>query len=182
MTSLSNKVFKTTVSTALPPEIPLEKAIAILHDYESLSSMSPKWKRSQRKAKPSSRQSFSKRSSRQHPEYWEIEEEVPWIPKWLWNGTAKYSLEFTPISNGCDVTIWANWRFTSVNHWRMIRGWILESGEVALSEGEHSGWLLQTESETVYHRTCARLLKRHAYDDIKSMHVKFIDQLMGNVS
>lgn len=115
-------------------------------------------------------------------EYWEVEEAIPWIPQWLWNGTAKYDLEFTPTSNGCDVTNWANWRFTSINQWRLLRGWVLESGEVVFSDGDENGWLLRTVSDTMYHRSFARCLKRHTYAGLKAMHVKLMDQLQGNVS
>lgn len=54
-------------------------------------------------------------------EYYEVEDDLPFIPKRLWSGGVKYTADFTPVEDGCDITIHAPGGFTSVNHWRILR-------------------------------------------------------------
>lgn len=178
MVGFFETTFVVTVYTALPPDVPYEKAIALLHDGETLSSMSEYWRSSKRISRSTDNKSTIEVTIEPECEYWEVCEDVP-IPKWLFSGTTKYIFEFIPTIKGCDITIRATSLFTSKNNWQLVRGQVLESGEVILGESEESGWLLQTVSASVCNRTFAGFIKGHMPVSMKSVHARLIARLQG---
>lgn len=185
MVGLFETRFPITVTTALPRGVSTEKAISILHDCETLTSMSPTWKNSQRKLPPAPEfdRQTSKIRAQEDCEFWEVEEDGSWIPAWLRSGTVTYDITFSSVSNGCDITAYANSLSTSTDQWRIVSGQVLSNGEVVLSENDdESGWLLQTVSDVVCTVNFASIIRSRAPVALKSVHEKIIDILRGDSS
>lgn len=174
--------FEMTVSTAVPPGIPAEKVIAFLRDGYTVTSLSENWLNTERRDPPEdATQSTSEAGAQQEVEYYEVEEQVP-IPKWLWPGSQKYTVDFFPLENGCDYKIKSGSLFSSTNHWRVLRGQVLDNGEVVLSETEDSRWFVQTVAISVTNRALAAYLKGQFPRGTKAILAKILDKLQGTVS
>jgi hypothetical protein len=116
------KMFETTFSyasaTPIPPSLPTSSAIQILHDFETVIKLSPDC-RGCKKIPPPKGSTVTKKGP--EVEYYEVEDDLPFMPKKLWSGGVKYTADFVPADDGCDITIHAPGGFTSVNHWRILR-------------------------------------------------------------
>lgn len=125
-------MFETTFShkssTALPPTVSIEVALQLLHDFETINRLNPDV-RGQTPIQPKNgalkqdtvSNTESKHSRAVGPkQYYEVEDELPFIPKKLWSGGVRYQADFVPMSEGCEITIHAPAGFTSVNNWRLV--------------------------------------------------------------
>lgn len=116
------RMFETTFSyasaTPIPPSLPIASAIPLLHDFETVIKLSPDCRGCQRIPAP---KNSSVNGKGPEVQYWEVEDDLPFIPKRLWSGGVKYTADFVPLDEGCDITIHAPGGFTSVNHWRILR-------------------------------------------------------------
>lgn len=184
MVGLFETSFTVIVTTALPRGAPIDKAISVLHDCATLTSMTPNWRTSERKTPSTPQHPSIEKRAQEVCEYWEVEEDVPWIPKWLRNGTMKSLVVFSPVFNGCDLTARAKSTFTSTEQWRLVRGQVLSGGEVVLNDDDDgvSGWLLQTVSNVVCMVTFAGFFRSQTPISLKSVHAKIIDIIQGDVS
>lgn len=126
-------MFETTFShkssTPLPPTVSIKAALQLLHNFEIVNQLNPDV-RGQKPIQPKNGalKTDSVPNSDQHRQgrpagpiqYYEVEDDLPFIPKKLWSGGVRYQADFVPLSEGCDITIHAPGGFTSVNHWRLV--------------------------------------------------------------
>jgi len=123
-------MFETTFSykssTPLPPTVSINSALDLLHSFETVNSLNPDV-RGQRPIPPPTN-GAKKPTATPAPgshqlgqtQYFEVEDDLPFIPKKLWSGGVKYQADFLPLQEGCDITIHAPGGFTSINHWRLV--------------------------------------------------------------
>ena len=122
--------------------------------------------------------------------FYEVEDDIPFIPKKFWSGGVKYQADYLPVSNGCDITVHAPGGFTSTNHWRILRDTVPEDREHgdalervtskdmhhAESAG-HVGWYVQIISDAKCPRTFAGFVKGALKNSHAQLEHAFIDRL-----
>lgn len=109
-------------ATALPPNLSIDEAISILHSFETVIKLSPDCRGCKQIPPPKNGSPISKGGTPANPmTFYEVEDDLPFIPKRLWSGGVRYNADFTPVSDGCDITVHAPGGFTSTNHWRLLR-------------------------------------------------------------
>lgn len=114
--------FSYASATPLPPSLSIDEAISILHTFETVIKLSPDCRGCKQIPPPKNGTSASKGGTPAAPvTFYEVEDDLPFIPKRLWSGGVRYNAEFTPVSDGCDITVYAPGGFTSTNHWRLLR-------------------------------------------------------------
>lgn len=116
--------FSHASATPLPPNLSIDEAINILHDFDTVIRLSPDCRGSKQIPHPTPSQTSShgrNNTSEAEVTYHEVEDGLPFIPKRLWSGGVHYHAEFTPVSDGCDITIHAPGNFQSTNYWRLLR-------------------------------------------------------------
>ena len=111
--------FSYASATPIPPSPSISPAICILHDFETVIKLSPDCRGCRPLPLPKNSKAKSVPSKVQ---YWEVEDDLPFVPKKLWSGGVKYTADFIPVDDGCDITNHAPGGFTSINHWRILRG------------------------------------------------------------
>nr|OQO26386.1 hypothetical protein B0A51_06948 [Rachicladosporium sp. CCFEE 5018] len=112
-------------STPLPPSVSINTALRLLHDFETINRLNPDV-RGQKPITP--KNGLHKANGLAtgctnafgQVQYFEVEDDLPFIPKKLWSGGVRYQADFIPLDEGCDITIHAPGGFTSVNHWRLV--------------------------------------------------------------
>ena len=124
-------MFETTFSyasaTQLPATLNTDTALHILHDFETVIKLSPDCRGCKPIPPPASRQNGYTNgvpkvgAPAPVQQSYEVEDDLPFIPKRLWSGGVKYTADFAPVEDGCDITVHAPAGFTSTNHWRLLR-------------------------------------------------------------
>lgn len=110
--------FSYASATPIPPSLSTASAVQILHDFETVIKLSPDCRGCKRIPPP---KNCSTKKDGPDVEYYEVEDDLPFMPKKLWSGGVKYTADFTPVDEGCDICIHAPGGFTSINHWRILR-------------------------------------------------------------
>ncbi|TKA52551.1 hypothetical protein B0A55_12776, partial [Friedmanniomyces simplex] len=120
-------------ATPLPPSVSIDLAIDILHHFEAVIKLSPDCRGCTRIPAPQAKNGFPKTNvaatngeATSQIQYWEVEDDLPFMPKKMWSGGVKYVAEFLAQDDGCDITVHAPGGFTSTNHWRIVRETIPE--------------------------------------------------------
>lgn len=116
--------FSHATATPLPPNLSIDEAINILHDFDTVIRFSPDCRGSKQIPHPTGPRTNGEgknNTSEAEVTYHEVEDGLPFIPKRLWSGGVHYHAEFTPVSDGCDITIHAPGNFNSTNYWRLLR-------------------------------------------------------------
>jgi hypothetical protein len=129
MVGLFETTFQHASSTPLPPNISVETGLKVLHDFEGVIRLSPDCRGCKPISPPQpSTNATNDNGSDNSAEVirYEVEDDLPFIPKRLWAGGVKYNADFVPTPDGCDITVYAPGGFTSVNHWRLLRDPILD--------------------------------------------------------
>lgn len=143
--------FSNTSSTALPPSTDLETALKILHDFESVIKLSPDCRGCKPIPPPIPVKNGITKTNSPSPsrpttlQYYEVEDELPFIPKRLWAGGVRYTADFLPTTDGCDITIHAPAGFVSTNRWRILRE-VVPEGQTARLEQVASKDLLHAQT------------------------------------
>lgn len=185
--------FSHTSATPIPPNLSIENAIALLHDFETVIKLSPDC----RGCKPMPSQNGCKKINGQtngtsigHMTAYEVEDDLPFIPKRLWSGGVKYRAAFTPVPDGCDITVYAPGGFTSENHWRLVRDHMQrEEGDTELARVQSkdllhaskagSGWFVQIVSDASCSRTFAGFVKGFLKNSHTVQQQNFIERLQA---
>lgn len=190
--------FQHASSTPLPPNLPVEQGIRILHDFETVIRLSPDC----RGCKPIPPPNNSKRKSQQpngntneisasEIQHYEVEDDLPFIPKRLWSGGVRYNADFLPVPDGCDITVYAPGGFTSINRWRILRETIPEDEEMTLERvqskdllhadttGGSGGWYVQIVSDARCSRTFAGFVKGFLRNSHEQQKRAFIEKLQA---
>lgn len=114
--------FSYASATPLPGNFSVDTAIGLLHDFETIIKLSPDCRGCKPIAPPKNGQSKTNGGANgKEMSYYEVEDELPFIPKRLWSGGVKYNAEFLRVQDGCDIIVHAPGGFTSTNHWRLLR-------------------------------------------------------------
>lgn len=114
--------FSYASATPLPPNLSIDEALAILHNFETVIKLSPDCRGCKETPPPKNGCPITKSGTPAGSmTFYEVEDDLPFIPKRLWSGGVRYSAEFLPVSDGCDITVHAPGGFTSTNHWRLLR-------------------------------------------------------------
>ena len=112
--------FSYASATPIPPSLSTDTAIEILHTFETVIKLSPDCRGC--KQIPPPKNGYDKQAHKgPDMEYYEVEDDLPFIPRRLWSGGVKYTAEFLPVEDGCDIIVHAPAGFTSTNHWRVLR-------------------------------------------------------------
>lgn len=115
----------------LPPTIVISDALSILHDFDTVNRLNPDVRGSKPIPPPKNAPKTAipptpaiatpaPNVKLGEPQYFEVEDSLPFIPSKLWSGGVRYQADFVPVEQGCDITIHAPGGFTSVNHWRLV--------------------------------------------------------------
>ncbi|EME47447.1 hypothetical protein DOTSEDRAFT_69391 [Dothistroma septosporum NZE10] len=191
--------FQQTTSTPLPPNISIENGIEILHDCETILRLAPDC-RGCKPIPPKNGQTRPNDNATIDPKdradaettYWDVEDDLPFIPKRLWSGGVHYTADFTPTSDGCVITVHAPGGFTSINRWRLMREALPEDSEPTLEKVQSkdllhastdgSGWYVQIASDARCNRTFAGFVKGFLKNSHVTLQRGFIQQLQGRLA
>jgi len=125
MVGFLETTFQHASTSAMPPSVSISRGIEILHQFDTVMGLSPDCRGCKRipppAAKPQAKKNASEPINDGKKEFYEVEDDLPFIPKALWSGGVKYNAEFLPTDDGCDITVFAPGGFTSTNHWRIVR-------------------------------------------------------------
>lgn len=202
-------MFQTTFSqkssTPLPPAVSIGTAIELLHDFETVNRLNPDV-RGQRPIQPKNCTNkatpMTNGKSLGQVQYFEVEDDLPFIPKKLWSGGVRYQADFVPLDEGCDITVHAPGGFTSVNHWRLVHledrtnDIIMEDGDEGtyrvhqdgdevgrtrsknlLHADKSGGWYIEIVSDAKCNRTFASFVKGF----LKNSHVQLQNAFIEKV-
>lgn len=187
-------------ATPLPSTVSLNDALKILHDFETVNKLNP----DVRGAKPIVPKSATKRSAPSTKsiygdtplgdiQYFEVEDELPFIPKRLWSGGVHYQADFLPVQQGCNITIHAPGGFTSINCWRLVRDETradtaategatgndlarVKSKDLMHTESEGGGWYVQIHSDARCNMTFASFVRGFLKNSHAQLQQAFIDK------
>lgn len=107
--------FSHASATPLPPNAQLDAALAILHDFEIVVRLSPDCRGCRAIPPPSAKNGAVKTNGNQvngnisaggpgQMQYYEVEDDLPFIPKKFWSGGVRYQADFLPVPDGCDIS------------------------------------------------------------------------------
>lgn len=193
-------MFETTFShkssTPLPPTVSIATALQLLHDFETINRLNPDV-RGQKPIEPKNGSLKTNSTSAYPVQYYEVEDDLPFIPKKLWSGGVHYQADFVPLPEGCDITVHAPGGFTSVNHWRLVHQEertvesIQEDGAPAVQEVDGSGrtksrnelyatggqWYVEIVSDAKCSRTFSGFVKGFLKNSHSQLQGAFVDRL-----
>ncbi|KAK3680745.1 hypothetical protein LTR37_021079 [Vermiconidia calcicola] len=194
--------FSYASATPVPPSLSTETALKILHDFETVIRFSPDC-RGCKQIPPPVKNGYTNGTSNSKPvqpiQYWEVEDDLPFIPKRLWTGGVKYAASFSPVEDGCDITIHAPAGFTSTNHWRILRETAplneesipedrkalppkLErkgTRDMLHADGEGAGWYVQIVSDAKCSKTYASFVKGFLRNSHAQLQRAFVERLQA---
>ncbi|SMR58202.1 unnamed protein product [Zymoseptoria tritici ST99CH_1E4] len=193
--------FISCVSTPIPADISpshLPTAVAILQNYDNVAHLSENCTSSKRlpetassSSKPPAPPSEQEQDADEQaaeppppPQTWEITEDLPFIPSWLWSGGTTYSALVHPTSSGCQVHIRASSLYTSTNTWKVVKGTPPEDDEGMMLEGtvtEGSEWYIQTRSEAVCNKAFVKYVTKGLARGTRGMHERFLERLREEI-
>ncbi|KAK4545239.1 hypothetical protein LTR36_003419 [Oleoguttula mirabilis] len=189
-------MFDTTFShasaTALPPNLNIDQALKTLHDFETVIRLSPDCRGCRPVPPPQTKNgkingAGNGAAAQGQLQYYEVEDDLPFIPKKLWSGGVKYTADFLPTEDGCDITIHAPGGFTSTNHWRILREHIPEDGaptlkrlkskDLAHADMTGDGWYVEIVSDAKCSKTFAGFVKGFLKNSHAQLQRAFIERL-----
>lgn len=202
MVGLFETTFQYASQTQLPPNVSVENGLKILHDFNIVIRLSPDCRGCKRipapkhLAKPHQRAAngngsiINDHGEQEEIQYFEVEEDLTFIPKRLWSGGVRYLAEFVPTADGCDITVHAPGGFTSTNHWRLLREMIPEdeprpvlervlSKDLAHAQMMGEGWYVQIVSDAKCNKTFAGFVKGFVQNSQIQLQKSFIDKLQS---
>jgi hypothetical protein len=159
--------FSYASATPIPASLPNEPALKILHDFETVIKLSPDCRGCRPVDPPKAKNGYTNGTSTASMQYYEVEDDLPFIPKRLWSGGVKYLADFLPVEDGCDITVHAPAGFTSTNHWRILRH------QAPLNEEIHDAEKLRDEPPEQLERTGTRDMQ-HAESQGTGWYVQII--------
>ncbi|KAK0300981.1 hypothetical protein LTS00_000129 [Friedmanniomyces endolithicus] len=183
-------------ATPLPPSVSIDLAIDILHHFEAVIKLSPDCRGCTRLPPPKAKNGTSKKSAAAtngdattEIQYWEVADDLPFMPKKMWSGGVKYNAEFVAQGDGCDITVHAPGGFTSTNHWRIVREMVHEDELPSLTRvrtkdllhaetgpGE-GGWYVQIVSDARCSVTFQGIVKGFLKNSHVQLQKAFIEKL-----
>jgi len=190
--------FSYASATPLPAQVTIANATTLLHDFETIVRLSPDCRGCKPISPPPTKtktNSFPANggtlSNGQPPtaptSYYEVEDDLPFIPKKFWSGGVRYTADFLPTADGCDITVHAPGGFTSTNHWRLLRENIPEDREAGLervlskdllhAETSGDGWYVQIVSDARCNKTFAGFVKGFLKNSHSQLQLAFIERL-----
>ncbi|KAI6824387.1 hypothetical protein KC340_g6030 [Hortaea werneckii] len=186
--------FSHASASILPPQIQIEHAIATLHDFETVIKLSPDCRGCRPIPPPEQKNGFKKQPNGTpngdacRYQYYEVEDDLPFIPKKFWSGGVKYVADFLPTDDGCDITVHAP-GFTSTNHWRILHEAIPEDSEAQLTRVKSKDlshadttsrggqWYIEIASEAKCNRTFAGFVKGFLKNTHTHLQNAFIERV-----
>lgn len=175
--------FTQSSSSPIPPNVSIETGLELLHDFDFVVRLSPDCRGCKSIDPPKNA------TSPEGTQFYEVSDDLPFIPKRLWSGGVNYRADFLPLPDGCDITVYAPGGFTSVNHWRLLRETIPEGGEAKLERVQSkdllhaddlgSGWYVQIVSDAKVNRTFAGFVKGFLKNSHQQLQQGFIEKLRG---
>lgn len=193
--------FSHASATALPPNVSIDLALQTLHDFETVVRLGPNSRGCKPIPPPPAKNGYAKTNGavngtpRGQMQYYEVEDDLPFIPKKFWSGGVKYIADYLPTEDGCDITVHAPGGFTSTNHWRILREHIPEDSEASLervkskdllhADNTSGGWYVQIVSDAKCSKTFAGFVKGFLKNSHAQLQTAFIERLkarpaMGN--
>lgn len=198
-------------ATPLPPAVSLTDALNVLHDFDTVNRLNPDVRGSRPIVpKPGKTNSLPPPVPDAAPldgvalgkvQYFEVEDDLPFIPKKMWSGGVKYQADFVPMERGCDITIHAPGGFISVNHWRLVLDETktdaapqengmradgsamppplsrTKSKDLMHTESEGVGWYVQIVSDARCNRTFASFVRGFLKNSHAQLQQAFISKL-----
>ena len=179
--------FSHSSSMALPSNISIDAAIRTLHDFDQVVRLSPDCRGCRPLPTPPAKNGTAKINGATEIKYYEVEDDLPFIPKRMWSGGVKYQADFMPTDDGCDITVHAPGGFTSTNHWRLLRESLPEDGPGGLervkskdllhAETSGHGWYVQIVSDARCSKTFAGFVKGFLKNSHQQLESNFIQRL-----
>lgn len=192
--------FQHASSTPLPPNVSIETGLQLLHDFDFVLRLSPDCRGCRPIPPPQPTNGERKKASgnasnaaSDKVRYFEVEDDLPFIPKRLWNGGVKYQADFLPTPDGCDITVHAPGGFTSTNHWRLLRENVPEGGQASLDQikskdldhaasSGSGGWYVQISSDAKVEKVFASFVKGFIRNSHQQLQLAFIERLNATPS
>ncbi|KAF2726378.1 hypothetical protein K431DRAFT_280408 [Polychaeton citri CBS 116435] len=184
-------MFETTFThqsaLALPGNVSIEAGIDLLHDFDTVIRFSPDVRNTKSIPAPNGKGAKINGVIPVGQQWFEVEDDLPFIPKRLWSGGVKYNAIFVPTQDGCDITIMAPGGFTSVNHWKLIREHVPEekadsltrvkSKDLLHADNTGGGWYVQIVSDAKCNRTFVSFVKGFLKNSHEQLERAYIDKL-----
>ncbi|SMR46854.1 unnamed protein product [Zymoseptoria tritici ST99CH_1E4] len=179
-------MFETTFthsSTAtLPHPTSMSHALSLLHDFNTVIHLSPECNGFRAIPSPVPNQKDD------HIQHYEVEDQLHFLPRYLWSGNVKYTADFLPQHDGCDITVHAPGGLTSHTKWRLTREAVVaeagqagsENKELAKDLRDEDGtgvWYVQIVSEAACSLTYANFVKGF----LKDSHQKLLEAYVEKV-
>lgn len=192
--------FQHVSATALPPNVSVDQAITLLHDFETIIRLSPDCRGCKPYNPPQPKNGQAKANGnvtngeQKLEQHYEVEDDLPFIPKRLWSGGVRYIADFLPTADGCDITVHAPGGFTSTNHWRLMRETIPEDARPTLERvqtkdlmhaettGGPDGWAVQIVSDARCSKTFAGFVKGFLKNSHQQLQRAFIERLQATTA
>jgi hypothetical protein len=191
MVGFMSTSFSNCISTPIPSDISpdhFDLGVSILQNYENVAHFSTNCTGCKRSDNPSTSTADpnSEQTEAHETQQWQVSEDLPFIPSWLWSGGTTYAATVTPNSAGCVVEIQASKLYTSTNTWRVVRGSPPDDDEGMALEGskelaEGSEWFIQTASQTDCNKTFAGFVKGNLVKGTRGMHEVFVKRLREEI-
>lgn len=186
--------FTHTSATPLPSTVQIDQALSTLHNFETIIRLSPDCRGCKPIPPPATKNGAPKTNghtsapSNAQIQYYEVEDDLPFIPKRLWSGGVRYTADFVPTNDGCDITVHAPGGFTSTNHWRLLRETLPEDSAPALERvqskdllyaqtGGGGGWYIQIVSDARCSKTFAGFVKGFLKNSQLQLQSAFIERV-----
>lgn len=193
--------FQHASSTPLPKDVSLDNGLQLLHDFETVIRFSPDCRGCRPIAPPKNEAHKGKANGtariqeQEEVLCYEVEDDLPLIPKSIWSGGVRYQADFVPRPDGCDITVHAPGGFTSTNHWRLLRenepagrpSELAHEKDLAKAQSKNtlhadqtsSGWYVQIVSDAKVNRTFATFVKGFLKSSHQQLQNAFIEKLKG---
>ncbi|KXL47547.1 hypothetical protein M433DRAFT_139449 [Acidomyces richmondensis BFW] len=185
--------FSYSSATPIPSGLDIDRGISLLHDFEVVIKLSPDCRGCKPIPPPKPKNGLKLHDASTNGilktdlQYYEVEDDLPFMPKKLWSGGVRYNAEFLPQEDGCDITVHAPGGFTSTNHWRILRETIPEEAETELkkvsskdllhADTGDGGWYVQIISDARCPKTFVGIVKGFVKNSHAQLQNAFIEKL-----
>lgn len=184
--------FSHSSALPIPPNLSIENAVSILHDFETVIKFNPDTRGCKQIPSKNGYAKTNGNATVNEVQFFEVEDDLPFIPKRLWAGGVKYRADFYPVADGCDITVHAPGGFNSTNHWRLLRDLNpeqagdglerVQSKDMLHADTTGSGWYVQIISDASCNKTFAGFVKGFLKNAQSQLQQNFIERLRATPS
>jgi hypothetical protein len=170
---------------AFPYCVYLPYAVRLLHDFNTVIHLSPECSGFRAVQYPHHASDPANETESQI-QYYEVEDTLHFLPKYLWRGAVKYTADFLPTMDGCNVTVRAPGGFTSLTKWRVMRMVSSDGVELGLQAAGKEDFMSGVRNEDwavhiVSEATCSLTYSSFVKGFLKDSHQKLLEGYLAKL-